>query len=123
MIVIQVVATVNVIAHVVSLLMGKTTGCHMALTAWWSFSHLNIIPAFDGRTDRNDSVASRFVVLHTRDYKQNKTRKPSLEVTPTTLAQKTNKLEQQHSVERMPPPRHSEIGTVSLPPAFSGTAS
>jgi len=44
-------------------------------------------------------------------------REPSLEVAPTTVVQKLDKQpEQQHSVQCLAPPRHTQIGTVSLKP-------
>jgi len=62
-------------------------------------------------------MAAEPIAMHST----NSQRKPSLEVAPTTLAQKLDKhrLGQLHTVQRLPPPRQTEIGTVPLPPAFS----
>jgi len=48
----------------------------------------------------------------------------SLETGLTKIETKPQHIEQQHSIHRTGyPPRHTDIGTVSLPPAFSRTAS
>jgi len=46
------------------------------------------------------------------------TRKPLLAVWPTTLAKKNSAKKRLHSIQHIPPPRYTQLGTVSLPSAF-----